>query len=147
MGVKSPFFYRTEIERRLKRMLYSELLENTKLQNMIGSYTGITPEIMFGLFKNYLEPIYMNNDWSSKGKYYKTLDKMGVNAFIDHYLNVACLRIIDDYQFQNKRYVKYVSPNSKYIPEKLQRELESIYDSVVVDWSYIGGQITCKCSI
>ena len=40
-------------------MLYSELLENTKLQDMLGGYTGVTSEYMFGLFKNYLEPIYM----------------------------------------------------------------------------------------
>ena len=128
-------------------MMYSELLENTKLQDMLGGYTGVTSEFMYGLFKNYLEPIYMNNEWSNKNKFYKTLDRMGLNAFIDRYLNVACLRIIDDYQIQNRRYVKYVAPNSKYIPERLRRELESLYDTVTVDWSCIGGQIRCECNM
>ena len=33
-------------------MMYSELLENTKLQRMLGGYTGVTSEFMYGLFKN-----------------------------------------------------------------------------------------------
>lgn len=128
-------------------MMFSEILDNTNLQAMLGCYTSMTTEAMFGLFKNYLEPIYMHNNWDTKNQYYKTLNKLGVNDFIDKYLNVACLKVIDDYQIQNIRYVKYVAPNSKYIPENLRRELESQYDSVVVDWSCVGGQIRCKCNI
>ena len=125
-------------------MMYSELLKNTNIEKMLGGYTNMSNEVIYGLFVNYLEPIYMHNAWDSKEQYYKALDKLGVNAFIDKYLNVACLRLIDDVTLSTTRYVDYACPNTKYVPEKLARELKKIYDSVVVDWSFIGGQIHCK---
>lgn len=128
-------------------MMYVEILENTDLEKMLGTYTSISGEYMFGLFKKFLEPIYMSNAWDSKAQFYKTLNKLGVNNFIDRYINVSCLRVLDDYQIRDTRYVKFASPNSKYIPEHLQRELNEKFDTTCVNWSEIGGVIHCTCKV
>ena len=116
-----------------KIMNFASLLKNTHLLDMIGTYTGVTTVTLCNLYKNYLKPIYDYRGWSDSD-FYKEIDMLGVNDFIDKYFNFHCLELVDvlneDESFEC---AVYLAPNDSYIPERLQADLNCRYKKVFLN--------------
>ena len=114
-------------------MNFADLLRNTHLSDMVGAYTGVTTVTLHNLYKNYLKPIY-DYRGGSESEFYKEIDQLGVNDFIDKYFNFHCLELIDvlneDESFES--YV-YLAPNMSYIPEHLKADLNRRFGYVHLD--------------
>ena len=114
-------------------MNFASLLRNTHLPDMVGAYTGVTLNTLNSLYKSYLKPIY-DYRGGSESEFYKEIDQLGVNDFIDKYFNFHCLELIDvlneDESFEC--YV-YLAPNMSYIPEHLKADLNRRFGYVHLD--------------
>ena len=114
-------------------MNFAGLIRNTHLSDMVGAYTGVTTVTLSNLYKNYLKPIYEYRG-GSESEFYKEIDKLGVNAFIDTYLNFYCLEFIDaQNEDESWECVRYLAPNMSYIPEHLKTDLNRRYKKVFLD--------------
>ena len=123
-------------------MNFSSLLRNTHLSDMVGAYTGVTTVVLHNLYKSYLKPIY-DYRGGSESEFYKEIDQLGVNDFIDTYFNFYCLELIDvqneDESFECE---VYLAPNMSYIPEHLQADLNRRYKKVFLNKNK--GTIECS---
>ena len=97
---------------------------------MVGAYTGVTIVTLNSLYKNYLKPIW-DNTKMSESEFYKEINSLGVNNFIDEYFNFHCLEVFyiknEDESFEC---VQFISPNMGYIPERLHADLKRRYKNV-----------------
>ena len=116
-----------------KIMNFANLLRNTHLSDMVGAYTGVTLNTLNSLYKSYLKPIY-DYRGGSESEFYKEIDQLGVNDFIDKYFNFHCLELIDilneDESFEC---AVYIAPNMSYIPEHLHADLNRRYKKVFLN--------------
>lgn len=114
-------------------MNFANLLRNTHLSDMVGAYTGVTTVALHNLYKNYLKPIYEYRG-GSESEFYKEIDQLGVNAFIDKYFNFYCLELLDvlneDESFEC---AVYLAPNMSYIPDHLHADLKRRYKKVFLN--------------
>ena len=114
-------------------MQYQELLRNTHLLDMVGPYTGVTVVTLHNLYKNYLKPIY-DYRGGSESEFYREIDQLGVNDFIDKYFNFHCLEFIDVLnEGESFECEVYLAPNMSYIPHHLQTDLNHRYKSVFLN--------------
>ena len=114
-------------------MNFAGLLKNTHLSDMVGAYTGVTLNTLNSLYKNYLKPIWDSKKWS-ESEFFKKIDSLGVNHFIDTYLNFYCLEVFDiKNEDESWECVRYLAPNMAYIPEHLHADLNRRYKKVFLN--------------
>ena len=111
-------------------MNLASILKNTHLSDMVGVYTGVTLNTLNSLYKSYLKPIWDSKKWS-ESEFFKAIDSLGVNNFIDEYFNFNCLEVFDiKNEDESFECVQFIAPNMVYIPKRLHAELNRRYKNV-----------------